>query len=621
MSKFLYPYNFVRVEENRPPALEAPAGHHRLDPNRLTGTVRVEVILESPLFVPDPTPWREVDVKGGKHKWLGFYQVDGLPSLPATSIKGMLRSDFEALTNSCFLTFGSSARHIGLRYNPKRADQPVQDFKAGRMELHDGQWQIQPMKVVWTDRPLSGVKSGSCVPYQPSTKGKHVGSNYQLISEQWHRILGRQTKPVPIVEQAAAGVGPVGWFKPSWLLRPTDQQPKHHHDRLFIANGEPSISLEGEVVDAYNRVLKSQHELISTGAFGERSSHTLPTELSPGDLIYYRKSENLLYKWEIARTAIPRVSSDWSVGELLPPGHHACGSAAELCPACRVFGWVKSGEHGAYAGHLRIESIKWKPQKGWVAAKEVDFTELRIQGTPHPESANRYVTDREGRNSAHVEYQHSSGGQPKGRLRGRKRYWVANSDERNWRMPEDHPYRGEVQSIHAALLRPEHGSFEFTIRFDNLQKWELGALLFAMEWPWPEARGVSQLGRGKSLGLGVVELRVVGEPSLVDVRGRYGAPPSEAAALTKDLLLTEFQQRIGALGKAADDLRLLTQRKQVEARYPRFRASDKAQMGEKTFRWFMDRDKNRRDIPLPLPQDAMNPASLCDGDDGANPDA
>lgn len=124
-SQFLNPYNFVpapprqRGDEelgDRDPSL--CVGHDRLHVGRWTGRISCRLRCETPLLVLDPS--RARDRRPGEHKdehlW---YPVklgpDGRPLLATTAVKGMLRSAYEAITNSRFGVFTGHDRQLRLR--------------------------------------------------------------------------------------------------------------------------------------------------------------------------------------------------------------------------------------------------------------------------------------------------------------------------------------------------------------------------------------------------------------------------------------------------------------------------------------------------------------------------
>jgi len=121
--RFLNPYNFVRylpepaVAPDDPDAQLlgrcAPPPHDRYV--GLTGRITCTLETVTPLFISDShdikvTKTRLADGREVEHKSYRFFQVEGKDAIPATSLRGMVRSLFEAVTNSPFSVFDVERR-------------------------------------------------------------------------------------------------------------------------------------------------------------------------------------------------------------------------------------------------------------------------------------------------------------------------------------------------------------------------------------------------------------------------------------------------------------------------------------------------------------------------------
>ncbi|WP_261555515.1 RAMP superfamily CRISPR-associated protein [Frankia tisae] len=89
-------------EQTRPTGGLGDHGHDRLRPGRITGTIAVRLRTVTPLVLLDTARFDED--ANTQHKTFPVLerQIDGVlrPHLPATAVKGMLRSAYEAVTNS-----------------------------------------------------------------------------------------------------------------------------------------------------------------------------------------------------------------------------------------------------------------------------------------------------------------------------------------------------------------------------------------------------------------------------------------------------------------------------------------------------------------------------------------
>lgn len=130
---FHNPYNFVPTPPRNtsdPDLGDYPSvAQDSFDPARFTGRIRVRMIAQTPLLIPDTENARE---SGNGHKTFPLrLDADGKPAIPASSIRGMLRSAYEAVTNSRFARFSPALRNRlayrmdareGLRLLPARVE-------------------------------------------------------------------------------------------------------------------------------------------------------------------------------------------------------------------------------------------------------------------------------------------------------------------------------------------------------------------------------------------------------------------------------------------------------------------------------------------------------------------
>jgi len=99
------PYDFVRIDWNRPPERRKPIWHHQLvgqEAQQLySGHIDVDVFAETPIFVSDPR-----NVPTDPKKPAQFMQNKrGEYIMPGSSLKGMLRTVVETLGNGCLTLF------------------------------------------------------------------------------------------------------------------------------------------------------------------------------------------------------------------------------------------------------------------------------------------------------------------------------------------------------------------------------------------------------------------------------------------------------------------------------------------------------------------------------------
>ena len=98
--KFVNPYNFVRLskgEFERTNILEYPETKEKL----VTGKLRCALTTKTPLAILDTESVKKDAIK---HPTFNFYSVYGEKRIPGSTIRGCIRSTYETLTDSCFVT-------------------------------------------------------------------------------------------------------------------------------------------------------------------------------------------------------------------------------------------------------------------------------------------------------------------------------------------------------------------------------------------------------------------------------------------------------------------------------------------------------------------------------------
>jgi hypothetical protein len=126
---FENPYNFVpappRTDTNQSDLGDhAPKGHHRYHEDHWSGRISVCLTTKPLLLIPDAANLdRDPDTKHNTYRMRR--SPDGSPYLPPTSIKGMLRSAYEAVTNSRMGVVDKRNELLPFRMNPKEGLQLV----------------------------------------------------------------------------------------------------------------------------------------------------------------------------------------------------------------------------------------------------------------------------------------------------------------------------------------------------------------------------------------------------------------------------------------------------------------------------------------------------------------
>lgn len=270
MANFVYPYNFVGIPERSgqktPPQREAAVSHKAW--TGLTGKVTLSLSLFTPLAMPDAARRTEED---GYPRFPFLRTTQGL-TIQGTALKGMFRSVYEALTNSCFsqimkdpLRFRKRMTGLGIKregeymgiitrnnqetYVATRYERgvttidPVETVKPGRVVRENGGLCIKPMAWVYLyDAPhlpvhaataatrtlMAAIETGRNHYLKDSDKADDVyriaaGNHLNTYNGIQHTLVVPFSPPVP-----PATPPPGGWIPGAQYylkLHPGDKNP------------------------------------------------------------------------------------------------------------------------------------------------------------------------------------------------------------------------------------------------------------------------------------------------------------------------------------------------------------------------------------------------------------
>jgi len=560
---FHNPYNFVPAPPRKtsdPHLGDAePVGHHRYFPERVSGRIAVKLTTVTPLLLPDAAQCTDYEADrpdlGIKRGHKGFpvrLGSDGRPYLPPTSVKGMLRSGFEAVTNSRLSVFEGWDRRLAFRRQAKVEVEPAWVRLAGDtlVEIHilSKTWQNSPAKLPrYLQRPQPGDKrkgeDQAALKYPDGSLPKHQ-------DHVWVEVLdnGRVAKIRPHGTTRPGEHWLEGWVlitEPNinnkkaervFVLSPGSDKIVHVRDdearRLRALWSELiqdyQVTHEKDLADRGQREQEANDYLGPAPGQTAWSRHVYDRDarlLADGTLCYVRREQGGitgLYPVSISRDLFP-VSPE----SLLPESLRPATSLASLSPADRVFGWVNQDGRGACRGHVRVGPVTCAPADA-VKRFPNPGLPLSILGQPKPQQGRFYVAA--GPSGAPQQSgqltKFEAGHRPGKGLRGRKVYpHHRGLPDGHWANPEEdrtqEPANGHFQEYRRPRLKGKEErdtqnrsiegwikpatEFLFDLHVTNLTRVELGGLL----WLLSLGEGYyNRLGGGKPLGFGSVQLSI-----------------------------------------------------------------------------------------------------------------
>lgn len=445
--RFINPYSFV--------SLGSDVQRDMPIDGELTGKIRVSLIVKTPLAIPD-TEGVTTDEIG--HKTYPFFRVADKPVIPGSQLRGMLRSAYETLSNSCLSVNNNnilSARHA----NPGNP---------GLIQFKNGVWHL----------------------FEASTSR----DNGQIISDSssarrtWYSSNGRQLK--------------------TKIFRSTGIE-------IECANIDKAIENYHENIQIYkaNKSYFQLHEAKLT--YGIRQDGRLYP-------VYYEIVEfngsNCVY---LSPAQMGRYVFDNRLDDLLGT-HVSCSKHQDecLCKACSLFGMISGEGKRSYASKLRFSDaqIESFESMGPVMLKELASpkpTAVEFY-TRKPDGSLYWTYDYKITSYKQVKLGRGKNGRVKTQTIPQKKKCVIVIRGRKYYFHNPHLMTAVYTATEKTkrnstveLCKPE-SRFAFDIFFEKITEQQLRELLWTITIGENDENGVQmhKLGHGKPLGLGSVKLVV-----------------------------------------------------------------------------------------------------------------
>lgn len=550
--RFLNPYNFVRylpepvIPSNDPDAQLlgrcAPPPHDRYV--GLTGRITCTLEAVTPLFISDShdiqvTTIPRLNAAEVRHKSYRFFQYEGRDAIPATSLRGMIRSLFEAVTNSPFSVFNGDER-LEYRIDPIEA----QRFKPGIVQsLPDGD---QPGVILLCEEAKVSA-------YYDDRKNNVLREEDKWqCGEEAYAILTRtknNTVKVKAIARHPEELPADGESRiyPGWVKVTGRTIETKRNESFFYFKGDPAraqkVFFDAEREADFNAILHAQlHERRD-----DFRSQVQSDRLVPGNLVYVELEPDKKTVRNIALAKVARLRYRRAIGDLLPDHLKPSDQYEKLYIASRVFGWVRATPaedrkaRVAYAGRVRFSHAVLTEDKGM-------YTEempLAILSSPKPTTTLFYLRKKNGEWSEEECKQPGAattiGYDGPNEVRGRK-FYRHHGDALNRLEYERAERRRDHQNRSVRGVRAPGNVFQFTIDFRNLAPVELGALLWTLRLG--EEGCFFRLGYAKPLGFGSVKLSV-DRVELLDLSARYSSLAASGWRNATTYELSDWQARFG----------------------------------------------------------------------------
>ncbi len=439
---FHNPYNFVpslpRNEVNNDLGDKEPIGHHAYHENHYSGWIEVELTTATPLLIPDAA---QVSTNRDDHKTFPVrVDANGVPYLPPTSLKGMLRAAYETVTNSRFGVFEEHNERLAYRMEARKGVEMVPALvEPGKLRLltngtpmkDNGEPVGGTMYAPWLPRYKKYQKDDSCdidkheykmaLRYPNGTLPQHGDLVWvQCSSPRTHRSGRFSFLSVTDIQQRTGTAAPTPSHQPGIVSITGRNMMNKHEERVFLlSKTDPKLALSDLSIEGWKTLIENYqsihddelqkrrkdgnqsndylgHEPGKTGWSRHIDSKNGASALTNGSICYARieRQKNGSYQLlGLYPVMISRDLFDEAPKDLLPDSLHLATKYNELSPADRVFGWVNQDENGegAWKGQLRIGTAQCQQGKEAIEKQGDNGVPLAILGEAKPQQTHFYT--------------------------------------------------------------------------------------------------------------------------------------------------------------------------------------------------------------------------------------
>ncbi|RKW45128.1 MAG: TIGR03986 family CRISPR-associated RAMP protein, partial [Lachnospiraceae bacterium] len=453
---------------------------------------------KTPLLIPDVEKATGlIDDKNVEYPFMSIGNSENIRYIiPGSSLRGPIRSTYEALTNSCFVTAGSS-QNISTRtkapfepgllmwvgdklvLKPARAYLfKVGDYKSNRNDDNNNVWCIATQEEL-----RRKYRYGDTIYFEGRTSenGKYFVKKVGAALKKGYMYIGEYIS-------------------------------KKRHESIFIDKKEPNILSENLDL-AYQKLKETikiyQNEKINKnltkdqdGIFHHGYDQVDFESFENGEIealpVWYKEikqDETEQNKVYLSFAGIGRYNYEKGMGELLGE-RQPCTSRNNLCPACRIFGVTGKNDEKGIASRVRFSDI--------IIDEDIEFKKYSLSPlrSPHPSYLPFYA----------ITSDYNQGYDAEGSdIRGRKFYWHHASENT------------DINNADTTIEGIKSGIFSFSVYYEDLTKAQLEHVLWLLCLGENEEDGkyCFKIGHGKPLGYGSVKIIVDGYKERTVEDGNY----------------------------------------------------------------------------------------------------
>ncbi|WP_204103144.1 MULTISPECIES: TIGR03986 family CRISPR-associated RAMP protein [Spirulina sp. CCY15215] len=556
------PYNFVELPDRVVPIDRGSLpSHDRYYTNLHTGKIDCILTTFSPLYIRcGLTPSDFAQEKSTSLKDLetcsederarrsDFFKYPNqlLPTIPGSSLRGMLRSLVEILSFSKIDRVADVERLFfrAVAGNPK-TDSLAQEYKnhvdpqkiqAGYLNKDDRGWYIQPAKTIqhttfaWvkeSETNLPKLKKFNSPNYQP----QYIPVSYQSVGkdsqDRAKRIFAHGVDSLNIHNNKDNK----GILVTSGNMKQgTEPSPRRNYCLVFDcvvfekSKNLQKLRIDDIAIEHYCNALtdfqKDSPFHLEKGIFYLEDLET--TMLEKGRPIFYyppKKDDSVRFFGQSPNFRIPYSSQkDGRASTVMDFIPHDLRDSSILDIANSIFGFVnqEKQEIQVCKGRVSVSDAKYKSDDNGIFFGDSPIVP-HILGSPKSTTFQHYLVQPEETGADKAKLKHYASQPPikddsdqvnhgDTVIRGHKLYWHKKNIKLSQILHKNQQEINDAKSQYTEIKPVQSGvSFQFSINFENLNDIELGALLWVLKIAQDDEYRIS-LGMGKPLGMGAVKI-------------------------------------------------------------------------------------------------------------------
>lgn len=492
------PYNFIPLNSTVV-EIDKPPSFNQYHENRFTGYINLNIETATPLYIRDTLNQEELKKQSEIKDYINpdFYSPGGIPKIPGSSLRGMIRTLIEIMSYSRFGAFDDRKLYfravgdtssLGIQYKnimldvndnlfPRIESGVMKKFgpvyriyhskKICNTQIYRVNFDKESKEIYGPDKLVLGPFDFCQVYFNPVSPSIH-----QHRTPKGSKIYLKYALLKTIKLKKDGGHSQKGFLVSSGLFG----RKKHMH---WVINEQDTnySEIPEELIREYRLdVSRDEKADIIKEMFEKRRHNEVPC-------FFVRDSMGTIISFGF--TGMFRLAYEKSIGEHIPKRLRTTENGnPDIAEA--LFGNTET-----FAGRVFFEDAVLNDDQENIIMNE-DIPKL-LQ-SPKPTTFQHYLVQPEDNIKALRHYNENSA------IRGNKLYWHGTGGD--WIEKDEEIKKKKLIITRMKPVKPQT-KFTGRIRFENLIDVELGALLFSLKLP---AGCMHKLGMGKPLGLGTIKL-------------------------------------------------------------------------------------------------------------------